>query len=280
MIKNILLPLDNSPWTEGAKRYSFDIAKRHDALVTGVGIIDIQDIENEGIGAGLGSSYYSEKLTSSLLSDAEEKIETILERFEEDCSIEGVKYRELLKHGLPYWVIIEDAKYHDLVVMGLKSYFHFETSDKPGDTLQKVAEKGIRPILAVPPDFKEVKRVSAFVDGEGRDSKALFTFIHLKPYDIEELTLVHIARHEEKEIERGEWILGSYERFIESYGIKVKKKLLIGSVVESLGRFIEESKPQLLIMGYGVKKGLKGLIFGSISDRIIKESDIPIFLYK
>ena len=62
MAKRILVPLDGSDYSKNAIKVAIEMALKTDGTVIGLGIIDKDEIEESVIGAGIGASYFAEKL--------------------------------------------------------------------------------------------------------------------------------------------------------------------------------------------------------------------------
>ena len=131
MIKRILVPLDPSPFTESAIKYASLFAKQQDAGISGLVVLDVPGIE-KSIGAVPGGGlYWAEKLEEYKTEHAKEKIEKTLIKFKEICETETVKFSEAEEQGSPSMRILHDSIFYDLIVMGQRTFYHFD-ADKAG----------------------------------------------------------------------------------------------------------------------------------------------------
>ena len=74
---------------------------------------------------------------------------------------------EVMKEGVPVDLILDTATLFDLVVVGLRTFFHFETRQGDGELLSKILGSATTPILAVPYKPREMKKVMIAFDGFG-----------------------------------------------------------------------------------------------------------------
>src|SRR5690554_2274275 len=145
MIKKILLALDSDSDTPVALRYAIEIAQRYDAEITALAVIDLGGIEAESRGGGIGSMYYGEKLRESLTEETRQKAQELIREFEELIAGSGVRHTKVVKEGVPYDRIIEDAKYHDLLVIGREPHFFYSRPKQYTKTLAAVVEDTVSP---------------------------------------------------------------------------------------------------------------------------------------
>ncbi len=59
---------------------------------------------------------------------------------------------------------------------------------------------------------------------------------------------------------------------------KTKATVVIGDISDEILKFVETTGIDLMIMGTHGRKGLDRAVFGSVADRVIKTSSVPIFV--
>ncbi len=84
MIKRILLPLDNSQYADDAIELGSVIARKLDAELTGLVILDITGIERSMGLVPVGAIHYAEKIEKSIIRNTEDPINDLLARFEKN----------------------------------------------------------------------------------------------------------------------------------------------------------------------------------------------------
>lgn len=71
----------------------------------------------------------------------------------------------------------------------------------------------------------------------------------------------------------------SMEEFVEAHFDKysaLKTKVVLGDATEKILDYITAEKIDLVIMGTHGRKGLERVFFGSVADRVIKMSQVPV----
>jgi nucleotide-binding universal stress UspA family protein len=54
------------------------------------------------------------------------------------------------------------------------------------------------------------------------------------------------------------------------------KKILVGDAATEIIRYAQEEKVDLIIMGTHGRKGLEKALFGSVADKVVKNSPVPV----
>jgi nucleotide-binding universal stress UspA family protein len=58
--------------------------------------------------------------------------------------------------------------------------------------------------------------------------------------------------------------------------IQCRPKVVLGDAAEEILRYIDHEKVDLVIMGTHGRKGLEKILFGSVAERVIKMSSVPV----
>lgn len=270
MIRKILVPLDISPYTIAAVSRSCGLANSADAEVTGMVVLDTEGIEKSfqlPFRADLRD--YPGDAAVEIEVEAAEKLKEVVEVFEKMVKEAGVRSRLSKCEGSPYQQILGASCFHDLVVMGSQSYYHFETEEGPGDTLDKVLKNAVVPTMVVPARDPDVLN-SALVlfDGSPPSSRALHVFARLWKYDRPQVRL--LAADMDQSF--GENLLKEAKSFLQAHGVAE-----IETVVESGGviRSVEEGHLEwsdIIVMGIHSKNVVKDLLIGSVARHLIEHA--------
>ncbi len=186
-IQRILVPLDPSPYSEAATLRACDVAQRHYAQVTGLAVLDSPEIRRRFSPVEVAHwPSIRENLTTGL-EQAHQVIARAKERFAMTCDAKHVAHSEDELSGVPASIITETAALYDLVIMGLRTYYHFETREADGDSLARVLDRTASPVLAVPSQTGgSFKRVLIAYDGSFPAARAIRDFVGFaRPYDFE-----------------------------------------------------------------------------------------------
>jgi nucleotide-binding universal stress UspA family protein len=280
MIKNILVALDGSRFSECATRHAIDLAKIHGATVTGTGIIDVAGIERDSIYVPLGGSYYKKQLDEVRESQARERVETLLDVFEKTCAAEGVEVLRQVESGTPIKRIYLDSLFSDIVLLGLRTYFIFGSGDEGGSTLRDLVRETIRPVLAVPETCRPIKQILLATDFSPACSRLAYFLSHVPLYPEAEVHAISVVSDDD-EIERGKELARQGELFLRTHGINFGSfKVEKGDPEERILAFAMETGADLVALGVHSKRTLHDRIFGSTLEHLIEKSGSALLMYQ
>ncbi|MEN8222221.1 MAG: universal stress protein [Acidobacteriota bacterium] len=278
MARRILVPLDGSDYSKVATKVAIEMAKKSDGIIIGMGVVDTEEIDETAIGAGIGASYYAEHLKTYKKNKAIGKIKNFLDEFEDDCIEAKVDYERYSKSGDPVEEIIDMGKTSDLIITGLRTFFHFETTPEPGDTLRELLESGVCPVLAVPKEYIENnKKVVIAYDDTISSSKAMKMFQRFyktNPY-AKKVYLLNVN----DDLDKADEILKSAKQYFKSHKIRVDLEKRAGKPGKEILNFAKNKKVNMIVMGAYGEGGLSKLFFGHASRGVIEDGSIPVFVY-
>ncbi len=278
MAKRILVPLDGSDYSKNAIKVAIEMALKTDGTVIGLGIIDKEEIEESVIGAGIGASYFAEHLGQHKMNDAIKKIKNFLEDFEDACKIAKVKYELYKKSGVPFEMIVELGKTSDLIIIGLKTFFHFETTPEEGETLRDLLEVNVCPILAVPKsEIKLSGNILMATDGSVKAAKAMRVYTHISKNNsnVKKIFILNVN----DEIEESEKLLNKSAVYLKTHGFDVETFTRIGKPSEEILKFVKEKDICTIVMGAYGNSSISALLFGRTSLKVIENGKTPVFFY-
>ena len=279
MIKRILVPLDTSPYTETALDVSCAIARQHDAQLTGLVILDIPGIEKSVGPAPMGAYHYAEELEEFKKQKATERIEELLAKFAEKCQHEGISHTQAQLQGSPSERILGESIYYDAVVVGLRTFFDFESSDGPGIPLDELLDHTVTPIYGVPRSFAlpaqgEKLTVLIAFDGSLPAAKALQRFAYLELAEFAEVLLLTSAPHEDE----AQYYLGQAQTYLNAHGISdVRQEWTQKGIIQA----VEEEYldwASFFVIGAHSKKGLLDFFLGSLTRYLIQADSKPVLI--
>lgn len=278
MIKRILVPLDHSKYSESAVELACFIAKYHESEITGMVVLDLPGIEHSLGSTPIGGMYYAEKLEEKKRKEAEEHIRKILEKFEEQITAQGIKFRAASLQGSPLQQIIDHSIYYDLVVSGSRLYCNFD-APRDGMPLTDLLDQTITPIYAVPeeinpPDIsvEKVRTLIAF-DGSMASARALQEYAHLVRPDAVDVTLL-TAKQEKEEAEN---LLDEAEHYLRAHGIETITRVRSEKdIIAEIEDRIEDM--HAVVVGVNAKKRFMKYFVGSTTKRVLDMNKRPVLL--
>lgn len=156
-LEKILVPVNGSPQSEAAVELTIASAHEFNAQIDFVGLIDSTNAANFGNVSEASSDMMAAETGRMLLSLAEDKAKAA-----------KVNYTTQIIKGVPYKVLAELSKDHDLVIMGIEPRGLFKSHIN--NQTVKTVESSKCPILTLKRASTSLKRILlAVYDGEGDD---------------------------------------------------------------------------------------------------------------
>jgi nucleotide-binding universal stress UspA family protein len=282
MIKRILVALDPDSDTPIATRYAIRLARRFDASLTGLAVIDQTSINLAIDIGGYGTEATGHQIWSAMASDSREVADKLLTSFKNEVDKEGVRSRNLKKHGASFELIIEEMKYHDLLVVGRDSHFFYNQPETESGTLAQIVKGGTAPTMVVMDQYKNVERIMVAFDGSGPAAKTLKSFVHLLPYGKDlEIELVNVTvGNSSQEMNTAATLLNQAEDYLKEHNFRYITKTVLepGDHGERILNHQEEKKPDLLLLGAHSVSAIRRITFGSTTHHLFTQSQGPLFL--
>lgn len=279
MIKRILVALDTDSDTPVATQYAAEIAALYDAEVVGLAVIDTGQIEAASRGGGVGSMYYGEKLKENLTEETRQKAAELLSDFDAALKETGIPHSQAVEEGVPFRRIIEDMKYHDLLVVGRTPHFFYGHPEETTKTLARVVNETTAPTLVVGNVYQQVRRVLMAYDGSEAASRTVKYFTHLKPFGQDvQIEVLHVHQGDERE---SQLILGLIASYLEKHGFVVgQTSIRENGAAEQISEHARASGVDLVVAGAHSVSMLRKLAFGSTTEKLLNECPTPLFLYR
>lgn len=279
MTKRILVALDPDADTPVATRHAISIAQRHGASLTGLAVIDAGHIETESRGGSLGGVYHTAALQESLTSEAQSHARRLLQSFEEAVEEAGVAHEEHVRQGMPFHRIIDEMRYHDLLVMGETPHFFYSQPGQRTRTLARVVRDTPAPTFIVRQDREPpAEHVVIAFDGGSSAVRALHAFAQLKPFGPEvAVTLLHV--HDDLP-ESSERLLEQARTYLLAHGFTAETTSVEGTAPhKKITAHVQETGADVVVTGARSVSRLRQLTFGSNTAPLLEDCPAALFLY-
>jgi nucleotide-binding universal stress UspA family protein len=276
MLRSVLIGLDGSAHSRAAIELALRWARRQSMLLAGIGIIDEPAIRS-GEAVPLGGTAYKKLTEASRLEAARQRVKELLDGFSEQCARADVSFRAIEDVGRPHEQIILEAERYDLVMLGQRTYFHFETREGAGDTLQRVLKCTPRPVVTVPEKLRDGSTVVVAYDGSVQAARTLQAFQAMELCANEE---VHVVSVHAEPLEasrcanRAVEFLGLHDVTAHTVPV-VSSKPAADAILEQANRL----NASLLVMGAFGQPSIREALLGSVTRSILKDSIVPLFLF-
>lgn len=273
MIKRILVGLGGTDYTVSAINLAVAMAKTHDAEITGVSVIDETRLTNVGP-VPIGGGVYARELKEDRLAKAQDRVEWAVKEFNEACSASGVRHQVQREVGEPFALMIDQARYHDLMMFGLRSLFECDLLPDPHSALVRLVQAGVRPLIAASKGFHPVKRVLIAYSGSMESAKAMKRFIQMRLWPDALLRIVTFEHRPDKAVQ----LVSDAADYCRAHGFDVEEAFVPESPKDHLVSYAEEWGADLMVVGNSAKNLLRRRIFGETALHAIQNANRPLFL--
>jgi len=269
MIQNILIPTDGSDYGKTAIAYGIYFARKLNAQLTGLHVVDIRLIRGPvftDISGSIGLPPYQEFLPA-IESGLDAKADAILQDFRGQCEAAGVHPETKKITGVIDEAIIEEgSKCCDWILLAQRGeHFHINGGAILGSTAQSVVRRSGKPVLVTPEHFREIKSMAVAYDGSAPADKALKLAAELSKQAAWPLSVVIVAADPAS----GEDISKKAESLLSAFRMDSAAITLTGKEGKALLQFIREGTVELLVMGAYGHNRLRELLVGSTTSLII-----------
>lgn len=277
MSKRIVVGLDPSGFSKAALELACLQAKADDGTVIGVAVVDEPGIASAEIGAGIGATCFAEVARKQHLADAEAKVGKLLESFAARCVTLGVRHEAVRAAGVPAEVIVSAGLGADLILVGLRTYFHFETRREPGDTLQELLRDSACPVLAVPDTLDlPLSRALLPYDGSLMAARSMRAFVALAA-GLPVARKVLLLRVD-GDATQGAESLRPPTAYLRAHGFEVEPRVEPGDPRQVVLATAHAEQRLLAVLGASGKSPLRVWLFGSVTHALVKDGTIPLLV--
>lgn len=277
-MKRILLALDSSKAGTTAQEYAIDLAKRFNATLTGIGVLDTPWI-TAAQPEPLGGSAFKMHRDDLVIRQSKEHLDALLDEFRSACTNAQINFETRETEGFPALEIEYLSHEHDVIVIGRVTDFHFDLDDDSDITVRHIARDNPRPIILVPSDLPKTQsnRIMVAFDGSMQASRSLQLFLLLGLAHKKELHIV--AGH--KYLDKAEILAKRALTLCEAYGVKTIQHpfQMSGSAAESLIKHAQDLDVSMMVVGGFSHTVLHEAFFGSCTKTLMRESPVPLFMH-
>ena len=277
MIKKILIPTDGSANSLTALKYGIYIARKLDAAITGLYVLDVNLIQGPmltDISGSVGMPPY-DGFFDVIETSLNEKADFILKNFQERCQESGINPELKKTIGKINQTIIEEAQNADLILMAKKGeHFHLKEGGLLGSVAEAVVRNSGKPVLITPETFLEIESMGLAYDGSDPAAKALKLSLELSAQAVWPLTVVVIS----PDVQKSTALSTEIEDIVEAQSADCAVIILQGKEGEEIIKFIKEGSVELMVMGAYGHNRLRELLLGSTTSFVLRKSHIPVLL--
>ncbi len=278
MIKKILVLLDTSEYSKAAVDYACALAKQHKASLTGIVVLNLVGVQKTLGRPGVGGIHYQKKLEDFKIKEAQEHITMLKERFSAKCKAEKVSFTIEDEKGSPTFCILEDGKFHDLIVLGMKTHLRLGSKKPTNSSTENIVENCITPKYLVPAIKglrQETNKVLILLDDSQPSGRALQRYTQVALPKVTDVVKVVMSggkkKHAMKSLERaGDLLTAHGFKKVELEYIPNKLKAALSV------RLVKWA--DLIVLSPNQEKEIIHFKFSNFTKFLIKMEKKPIFL--
>ncbi len=277
MFRNILLPTDGSEYSKTALEYGIYLAKRLDARLTGLHVIDIKVLQGPVLNDICSAASLSPgpEFFSVIEKALGTRADNILREFLARCEKEGLKPELKKVTGIIDEEIIREGQGADLVLLAQRGeHYPLSRSVLLGSTAEAVVRKSGKPVLVTPVKFVEIESMGLAYDGSPSADHALQIAAELSDKIRWPLTVLIVTDNVKVSADLSKKV----ETALQDYLIDMDIIVLGGKEEKEIIKFIEEGAVELLLMGTHGHSRFKEFFLGSTTSHVVRKSRIPVLL--
>jgi nucleotide-binding universal stress UspA family protein len=283
MLRSILIGLDGSDYSRNAVDAGIYLARKTGALLVGLGVVDEPTIREAEPQMFTGGVPYAEPvLYRERVDAARREVESFLAEFSLRCTEAGVASKVLEDVGRPHEQIELQAQRYDLIILGQRTRFRFETQEGYDDTVRRILKNSPRPVIAVPsrigfdPD-EPGRSVLVAYDSSLQSARALQAFQNSGLATMLPLVVVSVAPDAFDAARKAERAI-DYLRFHDSRAV-ARPIASEDDPARVILWAAQTHGASLIVMGGYGQAILREFFLGSVTRRLLNESPVPLFLY-
>ncbi len=278
MIKSILVPIDGSDNSGIATDYALYLANTFDAELTGLNVIDVRALEGpflSDISGSLGFSPFQNYLPK-FQEILENRGDVVLDQFRSHCLKKGIEPKTKRMTGIVPGVIAEEAKKVDLIIIAQRGEHERWSTGLLGSTTESVIRKAPRPVLVTPNSFSMIQKILIAYDGGMESNKALKTACDIFSSFGAVFSIVFVT----DTADAADELASEVKEFLDPYNITYSSDILSGQPAQAIMSYCNEGGFDLIVMGAFSHSRIHELILGGTTAYIIRQSTVPVLLYR
>jgi len=285
LYQKILSCIDGSEESFQAYREALRFAKELGSQVMVITVVPVGQALTSALSLFIGMKDTFRKGAEKILKEAVSLAEE-----------EGVKVKPILEEGEPYEKIVDTAYAEgiDLIVLGKTGKSGLARGILGSTAMRTLGASPVDCLVLPKESTLKIRRILLPVDGSIYSEKAGERALLLAKNFKAEVHLMHVVElplelYEtpaelvkliETMTNEGEEIVRKMKVKFKEKGISAESYVLQGSVTEKILETAEKIEADLIVMGSHGKTGLKRLLLGSVTERVINFGKRPVLVVK
>jgi nucleotide-binding universal stress UspA family protein len=277
MITRISLVLDGLPGSRQAENLALGLAKAAGATLEAAVLIDTPWIDRPQA-VGIGGSAYKMEAEAHVLKDARARAGRLRTELARLAAEAGVSHEFRVAEGDPAAVVLAGSVSADLIVIARDATFWGEPGDLVSPAARAVLRLGTRPVLLAPAQPAAGEAILVAFDGSAAASRALHMLALLGLGRGRQVHVVSIATAAEVAAGRA----NAAAALLRAHGAADVHAHGIGSDADPSGIILQQAQEHgagMVVMGAFGHQGLRELLFGSCTQRLLRNSPVALLVH-
>ncbi len=284
MIQQVVAGIDGSLNSLTAFQYALDLARRVNAEVKVVYVVDSRKTDLPIIYTGSHFDYGFERVyippdpgLKGFYDQVRQDIRSFADRClalcRKDADAARVRMTPVVRDGLPSGVLTEEARSGDLLVIGQKGENAHIQRAIVGSTTEDVVRSSPRPVMVCPATFRSPSRVLFPYDGSSVAESALQFCVNAFGSIWDEIAVLTVT-DEMEETFPYDTELG----YLGTHGIPYRLLVETGKPIETIPKVAKRESSDLILVGAHGRHKIRDYLLGSTASHLIRRSDLPVLV--
>lgn len=280
MIKSITVFTDGSDCGTVAGKYGLFLARRLQARLTCVHVLDSRMLEGPlmaDISGWLGAQPYSGQL-KQFRDLLQQRGQAVLDAFAKEAESEGLEAEVKLLMGHPARVILQEEPTTELLLLGRNGEHAEQSGGFIGSTADRVAHRSVKPCLVTTAEFRPIQKILCAYDGSAHASKALQEAVELALALQAPLVILTVAEHHDLRAARD--IAEDGMRIARAHECAAANMVVEGRPDQVVALKAEELGCDMIVVGSHGHSKIREMILGSTTQSLLCNARQPVLLVK
>ena len=275
MFKRMLVGVSGGPSVDCKIRHAIEIARRHAARIDLLSVVDVDRLSNVGP-VPIGGDAFAANWRDQRVRESHEHAETAIAKFVEAAAAEGIDTTHLRQEGDPFDALSRRWLYNDLCLLGLRDWFDHGIVPNPENALLRLIMRGVRPILAVPEEYRPVNKVMIAFDGSPEASKSMKMFGLLQPWGLTEIEILCVSEDDDAQV----GLLEPAADYCKAHGFPTSTSQRAGDASDAGGVILEHARAigaDAIVIGSSYHRVLIHSVISSTTIGVLRSANVPVF---
>lgn len=279
MIKNILFGVDGSPFGEVAREYALDLARRLDARLEAVHVVDSRMLEFPLLAPQTGCLAWTPGAVNGLQQALRDRGEALLRETAARGEQAGIPIVPTLEFGHPAQVFCEIQTRTELVVLGRQGEHSKTAPDLTGSTMERFIRRASRPCLVTPAEFRPVGKILAGVDGSPSAARALQEAVELANALRIPLVILAVAERE-GDLSLAQRNALDAHSMARAHDCAAAAITAVGAPATRILEMAEDTACNLVVLGSHGHGWIYDRLIGSAAAHVVSRGRVPVLLVR